>query len=426
MRFLTLAFFGIGAVVSAASETSPSAIPHTDRQPPLQLVESFPIETNLDHADIPDAHLVWIEMIRGAAETLDFAHFYASNEPASRLEDVVREIERAAQRGVRVRCLADKGFAQTYPATLERLAEREGIAVRRFDVRARTGGVLHAKYFLVDGREAFLGSQNFDWRALTHIQELGVRIREPRLVSSLQDVFEMDWSLAAGGDTAAARRDTPPAPAATNGSRHFPISLTCNGDTIRVTPAFSPRAWLPDESVWDLPQIVRLIDEAEKTVRVQLLTYRAVGRDGSYFSDLESALRRAAARGVEVRLLLADWSKRAGTIEGLQSLEPLPGIDVRLVTIPPWSGGHIPYARVIHAKYLVADGRCAWIGTSNWEKSYFHTSRNVGLVIEGGPIPASLDRFFLDGWEGPYASPVDPCAAYEPPLIGEVSASGPR
>jgi phosphatidylserine/phosphatidylglycerophosphate/cardiolipin synthase-like enzyme len=347
------------------------------------------------------------------------------------LEDVVREIERAAQRGVRVRFLADKGFAQTYPATLDRLAERDGVSVRLFDARARMGGVLHAKYFLVDEREAFLGSQNFDWRALMHIQELGVRICEPRLVATLQDVFDMDWSLATGGDAAAgraaaARRGTPSGPAATDGSRRFPISLPSNGDTVRVTPAFSPRTWLPDESVWDLPQIVRLIDEAGKTVRVQLLTYRAVGRGGSYFGDLESALRRAAARGVEVRLLLADWSKRAGTIEGLQSLEPLPGIDVRLVTIPPWSGGHIPYARVIHAKYLVVDGRRAWIGTSNWEKSYFHTSRNVGLVIEGGPIPARLDRFFLDGWEGPYASPVDPCAAYEPPLIGEASASGPR
>ncbi len=416
LRSLVLFALGVNAILLAGAEA--------DSPPPaLQLVESFPVETKLDHPDIPDAHVVWIEMIRSAAETLDFAQFYASNEPGSRLEAVVREIERAAQRGVHVRFLADEGFAQTYPETLARLADHQGVTVRLSDVRARMGGVLHAKYFLVDRQEAFLGSQNFDWRALTHIQELGVRIREPRLVGALRDVFEMDWGPAVDEEPAQPRAAPAKREPADDRPCHFPLSLLCDGDTVRVTPALSPRGWLPDESLWDLPQIVHLIDTAEKSVRVQLLSYRAVGRDGSTFDDLESALRRAAARGVEVQLLLADWSKRAGTIEGLQSLEPLPGIEIRLVTIPPWSGGHIPYARVIHAKYLVVDGHRAWLGTSNWEKSYFVTSRNVGLVIEGGRIPPRLDRFFLDGWESRYASPVDPCADYEPPVIGEATSS---
>ena len=151
---------------------------------------------------------------------------------------------------------------------------------------------------------------------------------------------------------------------------------------------------------------------------MQLLSYRAIGRDGAYFDTLESALRRAASRGVTVQLLLSDWSKRRDSIVGLQSLQVLPGIEVRLATIPPWSGGFVPYARVIHAKYLVVDGRRAWLGTSNWASSYFHRSRNVGLVIEGGDVPATLDRFFEDGWSGPHSAAVDPCAEYEPPRIG--------
>ncbi len=110
---------------------------------------------------------------------------------------------------------------------------------------------------------------------------------------------------------------------------------------------------------------------------------------------------------------------RPGTIEGLKKLEPLPNIEVKLVTIPPWSGGFVPFARVIHAKYLVADGREAWIGTSNWEKGYFYDSRNVGVVIRGGSIPKTLDQFFLDGWNGPYAIEVDPQKTYAVPRIGE-------
>ena len=146
----------------------------------VQVVESVPVETTLDHADIPDAYQVWPEMIAGATRTLDLAEFYVSNAPNSRLEPVIQAIEAAADRGVAVRLLADAGFARTYPETLDRLAARHGVTVRRFEVGKIMGGVLHAKYFVVDGRETFLGSQNFDWRSLEHIQELGVRLRSPQ------------------------------------------------------------------------------------------------------------------------------------------------------------------------------------------------------------------------------------------------------
>ncbi|HZI08441.1 MAG TPA: phospholipase D-like domain-containing protein, partial [Archangium sp.] len=283
--------------------------------PGLVLVESSPVETTLDHADIPDAHEVWPEMVNGATRTLDVAQFYVSNEPGSRLEKVIQAVEAAADRGVKVRVLADEKFYKTYPETLERLAKRPGIEMRRVDLGKAMGGVLHAKYFVVDGREAFLGSQNFDWRALEHIQELGLRIRVPEVVRALADVFEQDWALAAGG--------TAPAPA-TAMTGPFPARYA--GDTVRVTPALSPQGYLPDPATWDLPQLVRLIDGAKRSVRVQVLTYRARGRDGSTFPDLEEALKRAAARGVKVELLVADWGKRKGTIEGLQALHAPPAL----------------------------------------------------------------------------------------------------
>jgi phosphatidylserine/phosphatidylglycerophosphate/cardiolipin synthase-like enzyme len=394
---LLCSFLSISALSSSAAT-----------EPALQLVETFPVETEMDHPGIPDAYEVWLEMIRGANSTLDFAEFYASNEPDSRLEDVVQAVEDAARRGVAVRFLAERRFYETYPKTLDRLGERDGIEVRILDTRELMGGVHHAKYFIVDGREAFLGSQNFDWRALTHIQELGVRIREPQLSAALLRVFDMDWLLAGGGTQNLEVQDD-----------HEPVVMVAEGGTLKATLVASPKNWLPSGVPWDLPLIVEMMDGASETIRIQLLTYRAVGRDKTYFDTLESALRRAAARGVGVQLLLADWSKRSGTIEGLQGLEPIPGIDVKLVTIPPWSGGHIPYARVIHAKYMVVDGEKAWIGTSNWERGYFYEGRNVGLVIEGSSFCGQFDSYFLAGWDGPYAMQVDPGATYEAPRIGE-------
>lgn len=376
-------------------------------EPPLQLVETFPVGTSLDNADLPDAHAVWMEMIGAARTSLDFAEFYASNEPDTRLETVVRAIEAAAARGVRVRFLAEEKFYRTYPETLDRLARHPGIEVRRCDIGKRTGGVLHAKYFVVDGSDAFIGSQNFDWRSLTHIQELGMRIRVASVVRALLDVFAADWQRAAGAEP------TPSKPTA-----RFPVGVVQDGDTLQVTPVFSPEGLLPDATLWDLPRLVELIASARRTVRVQLLTYRSVGRDSVYFDALETALRRAAARGVFVQLLLSDWCKRRGTIEGLQSLQSVPNIDVKLVTIPPDTSGFIPFARVIHAKYLVVDGSAFWLGTSNWEKDYFYDSRNVGVIVEGA-LARRLDRFFTDNWSSPYAYEVDACATYEPPRIGQ-------
>jgi phosphatidylserine/phosphatidylglycerophosphate/cardiolipin synthase-like enzyme len=377
----------------------------------LTLVESFPIETTLDHADIPDAPTVWLEMIGGAQKSLDFAEFYASNEPGSRLETVVQAVEAALGRGVAVRFLSDARFEKTYPETLNRLKEK-GAQVRILDYGKIAGGVLHAKYFLVDGRELFLGSQNFDFRALEHIQELGVRLAEPGSVAALGDIFATDWALAGGGDQGFRLAPRP-------GGYGFPIPIGQAENAARVTLVASPKGHLPDESLWDLPRLTEMIDSAKETVRVQLLTYCAVGHDKSYFETLDSALRRAAARGVNVQMILADWSKRSPTLEGLQSLQVMPGIDVRLTTIPQWSGGFVPFARVSHAKYLVVDGWRSWIGTSNWEGDYFFHSRNVGIIVEGYAVGAKLDRFFASTWSSPYAYDLDPCASYEPPRVAE-------
>lgn len=380
------------AVAASASAAEPPAV---------ELVETAPVETTLDHADIPEAADVWRAMIAGARRTIDLAEFYVASQPNSRLEPILDELLRAAARGVRVRLLVDDGFARHEGATLERLQATGKLQIRRFDMHARAGGILHAKYFVVDGSDAYLGSQNFDWRSLTHIQELGVRLRSTVMAGWLDDVFETDWALAGG------------APAETRVRGHA-AKLPFAVDGAELTLVASPRGWLPDENSWELPRLVALVDGAKKSVRVQVLTYQATAR-GKYFDELESALRRAAARGVAVELLVADWCKRKGCIEGLQSLAALPHVAVKLVTIPPASGGFIPFARVIHAKYLVVDGERAWIGTSNWERDYFYESRNVGVIVAGGAIPARLERFFADDWQSAYAAPVEVCGKYDPP-----------
>jgi len=382
---------------------TPAAAGRNDR--PLQLVESVPTETTLQHEEIPDAADAWPEMIAAAQRRIDLAHFYASDQAGSRLTAVVEALEAAADRGVAVRFLIGSTFRETYPELIERFTAHPGIDLRLYDVKPLMGGVLHAKMMIVDD-EAFVGSQNFDWRALEHIQELGLRIDLPAVVKALSDVFETDWALAGGGDPADRVRST---------ETTFPIVLETDAGPVSVTPVISPKGWLPDESLWDLPRLVELIDGATRSVRVQLLSYSVGERDGTWFGDLDNALRRAATRGVSVQLLVADWSKRRGSLEDLKSLQCLSNVEVRFSTIPEWSGGFLPFSRVIHAKYLVVDAERFWLGTSNWSRDYFYESRNVGVIVAGGAVPRQLDAFFGDGWNSPYVTTIDPGAEYEAP-----------
>lgn len=399
---------GCASAAPLTAPTAPAPAPSA-ALPPLELIQTAPVETDLGLPHLPEAHEAWLAMIAGATRTIDVAQFYITSAPGERMAPVLDALVAAAGRGVAVRVLAEAKFAAQYPDDLARLGATPGVTVAIWDAAARLGGILHAKYFIVDGRDAYLGSHNFDWRALAHILELGVRVRVPEVVAALSDVFETDWALAHGAPDEARVR--------TVAADRFPVAVEVGGGPVTVAPALSPTGWLPDEATWDLPALVGLIDGAARTVRVQLLSYE--GTDGGAFGDLEDALRRAAARGVTVQLMLSHWNQRASRIGALKALQEVDGVEVRLVTIPEARGGFIPFARVIHAKLLAVDGERGWIGTSNWGRRYFHGSRNVGLVVAGATFVGDLDAFFLRTWDSAWAEPVDPTRDYPEPRVAE-------
>jgi phosphatidylserine/phosphatidylglycerophosphate/cardiolipin synthase-like enzyme len=368
----------------------------------FEVVCSVPLETNISRGGTRDAAAVWLEMVNGARSSLDIAEFYLSGKNGETLEPVVEAILAAGRRGVSVRVLCEKNMAGTYPETLQRFRGRRGIAVRLFDWRALTGGVLHAKYFIVDGREAYLGSQNFDWRSLAHIQETGLRIRVPLFAQGLQAIFAADWRFS-GGDRDAYRRLAAGPPLL------FPATAYLVASPARFNPPGVPGA---------LAALLALIDGARGRITVQLLSY-SLERDGGHekFTAIDQALRRAARRGVRVRMLVADWNLRAPQVGDLQNLARLPNIEVRFAAIPAYSRGFIPYARVVHSKVMRVDDDISWVGTSNWGYDYFYRSRNVETVLRLPAIARVLDGIFLSLWKGPYAHRLDPEKEYIPPRI---------
>ncbi|RMG68904.1 MAG: hypothetical protein D6715_01045, partial [Calditrichaeota bacterium] len=237
----------------------------------FQLVESVPVETSLGIEETARTLPVWLEMIRSARKSLDIEIFYLSNKAGEPLEQVVAALREAARRGVRVRIIVDGKFYHTYPQTLDELNQLEGIRVRPLQYFDRLGGVLHAKYFVVDGRELFIGSQNFDWRALKHIHELGVRIAHPGLAALVLKIFELDWRLAGSGETSLA--DLPPLKPDEVIDAEHPVQIPWQGDTLRIYPTFSPIGAIFPGMTSDESALLNLIHTARQRVAVQLLTY---------------------------------------------------------------------------------------------------------------------------------------------------------
>ena len=152
---------------------------------------------------------------------------------------------------------------------------------------------------------------------------------------------------------------------------------------------------------------------------LQFLSYSPVSRDKTFYAVLDNALRNAAVRGVEIKMLISDWEKDHPAVDHLKSLALVPNIDIKFHVIPEWSGGYISFARVDHRKYICVDSTIFWLGTSNGEKSYFHTSRNVGVVVKNRTLGTKLHDIFMKSWNGPYAEIIDPAIEYQPRFHGE-------
>ena len=166
--------------------------------PGFELVHTVPLDTELASADLRQPGPVWIELFDGAKSTIDIGQFYAADHPGSVLERVIERLEAAGKRGVKIRfLLEEKGIRLSEASTLERLRTIPNLTLRVLPYAQLSGGIIHAKYMVVDGQQAFVGSQNFDWRSLEHIHETGLRITDATVVGQVQAIFDQDWQAQA-------------------------------------------------------------------------------------------------------------------------------------------------------------------------------------------------------------------------------------
>ena len=126
--------------------------------PGFELVHTVPLDTELATTDLRQPGPVWIELFDGAKSTIDIGQFYAADHPGSVLERVIERLEAAGKRGVKIRfLLEEKGIRLSEASTLERLRAIPNLTLRVLPYAQLSGGIIHAKYMVVDGRQAFVG-----------------------------------------------------------------------------------------------------------------------------------------------------------------------------------------------------------------------------------------------------------------------------
>ncbi|MGE0857844.1 MAG: phospholipase D family protein [Gammaproteobacteria bacterium] len=160
----------------------------------------------------------------------------------------------------------------------------------------------------------------------------------------------------------------------------------------------------------------QMIDAAEQTLDLQYYIFRAdeTGR------LLGRALKRAALRGVRVRLLIDDGDPQ-GSAARIVALDKVPGIAVRIFNPFAYRGhskvlrgaeyllDHRRLDRRMHNKLLVVDNAAAMIGGRNVGNQYFQMDPESQFADDDvfviGPTVSSLSATFDEFWNSPLAIP---------------------
>ena len=324
----------------------------------------------------------YTESLLRMAEAIDSATSYVHMEIYivawdNATDEVFRAMERAVQRGVKVRLLFDQVGSWKYPGYRGLGKRLTSIGVdwhimlplqpwrwrfRRPDLRN------HRKLLVIDGRVGFMGSQNLidsSYLMSTNIKkgrhwvDVMVELTGP-IVTSLEMVFSMDWYMESEEILIGDADSLPNSPAPENVLQLIPSG-----------PGYSTEPNL------------RLFNSVVHHAKDRLILC------SPYFIPDESlleAVTTACYRGVRVDLLVSEESDQfmvghaqSSYYQGL--LEA--GLRIFLYPAPD----------VLHSKFMIADPlgvSAAVVGSSNMDMRSFGLNYEISLLVASGDLIDSL------------------------------------
>jgi cardiolipin synthase A/B len=310
-------------------------------------------------------------------------------------EAVAAAMERAAERGVRVRVVVD-GFGTAPPPLFwQHRFERAGVSWRVYAPLGWLGMLslgswrrLHRKLCVVDGEVAFCGGINIldDLHDPNHGPlpaprlDFAVRVRGPLVAEALASMARLWWRMQAVREIRRAR-------------------LGGAIESLRASKVGRVRYVRPHTAL-DVPHAkaaLLLRDNLRHRARIERAYRRAIGHAreeiiiaNAYFvpgRKMRHALVAAARRGVKVRLLLQG---RYEYFMQYYAARPVYGALLQAgVEIHEYS------ASFLHAKVAVVDGHWATVGSSNLDPLSLLLAREANVVIGDETFAARLRNRLL-------------------------------
>lgn len=262
----------------------------------------------------------------------------------------------AKQRGVAVRVMLNarrSSGSRANDETFARLKEA-GVGVRWCNPNYY---VSHEKSLVADASKALVATFNFTTRNLECMRDYGIILDDLSAIADISACFAADWRRA-GFNPAP---DTP--------------LVWSKGNSRHLFARFIDRAksslYLQHPKFVDATILDRLVLACRRGVEVRILCGGKAGISDFDMPDTFSSLRILKTFGAKIR-------KQK---KGLR----------------------------LHAKLMLADKKCACLGSMNIDRSAFDLRRELGILLGGGPaVKRFLDRFSDDWDEGTPYDPPDP------------------
>ena len=311
------------------------------------------------------------EMIRSAKKEVVLG-IYLWGKP-----DILEELKRAAQRGVKVKVVVDPyGYEDKGPGDeVIKDLRKAGVEIYKYptsklpsSVTERVRGELsklpldivssyshsrakyHVKAMVVDSERMYLGSGNLEEDGWEQCYDTGVYLEDKRVTKAVRDILLKDFSLASKkGDKG---RMVKP----------YQTFSGLRGEMIRL--AVSPEEKALKE------MIVDEIDSAKKSIDLEMFVLAD--------PDVVKALMRAAKRKVKVRIIANVFADNPlfnliNTSVAKKLSEN--GAEIKLFS---------PDKRTkwFHSKLAIIDSKKVVVTTGNWSLPGFKHNRELGIAIE--------------------------------------------
>jgi len=327
--------------------------------------------------DGPETHAAMLEAIASAKHEVHLeTYIFADDEIGAKF---AKALTAKAREGVTVRVIYDSIGSRDADGDLWSEMQTAGVAVKTFnpvdptedhnpfDIDKRD----HRKLLIVDGRVAFTGGINID-RNYAHPSDVvggastksgwrdtHIRIAGPA-VEAFQKLFVGLWEML---DEPLAQ--PPYAPRNLKEGDTLVRVLTAvggNGETSQIWVAYQAAAKVARERIW--------------------ITQ-------SYFApddELLEAIREAAARGVDVRILVAGFSDSQVLLNASRAYYS----DLLEAGIKVYESQE----QILHAKTMVVDGYWSTVGSSNLDYLSFLHNHEANAVILGARFASQLEDVF--------------------------------